>query len=147
MDKITEQPKKENSNTPRYRLPAFWLIILLIAGFFLLPTLMGDAAADKEISWQTFQNEMLSRNAIEKMVIINKEKAEVYIKKEKINDPYFKTMLKKKMKMPSSPVLIFGSALDLWNPSKRKWRKQKKISLYNKEQKFGTHNQAGCFLN
>ena len=81
MDKIPEQPKKENRNTPRYKLPVPWLIILLIAGFFLLPNLMGDKSAEKEISWQTFNNEMLSRNAIEKLVIINKEKAEVYIKK------------------------------------------------------------------
>jgi cell division protease FtsH len=55
---------------------------------------MGDKSAEKEISWQTFHNEMLSRNAIEKLVIINKEKVEVYIKKEKINEPYFKTSLK-----------------------------------------------------
>jgi cell division protease FtsH len=103
MDKIPEQPKKENRNTPRYRLPVYWLVILLIAGFFLLPTLMGDAAAEKEISWQTFHNEMLSRNAIEKMVIINKEKAEVYIKKEKINDPYFKTILKRKDEDAAQP--------------------------------------------
>lgn len=94
MDKIPEQPKKENRNTPSYKLPVPWLVILLIAGFFLLPNLMGDKSAEKEISWQTFHNEMLSRNAIEKLVIINKEKAEVYIKKEKINDPYFKTSLK-----------------------------------------------------
>lgn len=94
MDKIPEQPNKENTNTPKYRLPVPWLVILLIAGFFLLPYLMGDKSAEKEISWQTFQNEMLSRNAIEKLVIINNEKVEVYIKKEKINEPYFKTSLK-----------------------------------------------------
>ncbi len=93
MDKIPEQPKKENRNTPKYRLPVPWLVILLIVGFFLLPNLMGDKSAEKEISWQTFHNEMLSRNAIEKLVIINKEKVEVYIKKEKINEPYFKTSL------------------------------------------------------
>jgi cell division protease FtsH len=94
MDKIPEQPNKENRNTPKYRLPVPWLVILLIAGFFLLPYLMGDKSAEKEISWQTFHNEILSRNAIEKLVIINKEKVEVYIKKEKINEPYFKTSLK-----------------------------------------------------
>lgn len=94
MDKIPEQPNKENRNTPKYRLPVPWLVILLIAGFFLLPYLMGDKSAEKEISWLTFHNEMLSRNAIEKLVIINKEKVEVYIKKEKINEPYFKTSLK-----------------------------------------------------
>ena len=98
MDKIPEQPKKENRNTPKYRLPVPWLVILLIAGFFLLPNLMGDKSAEKEISWQTFQNEMLSRNAIEKLVIINKEKVELYIKKEKINEPYFKTSLNIKNK-------------------------------------------------
>ena len=103
MDKIPEQPKKENRNTPRYKLPVPWLIILLIAGFFLLPNLMGDKSAEKEISWQTFNNKMLSRNAIEKMVIINKEKAEVYIKKEKINDPYFRTSLKRKDQDAAQP--------------------------------------------
>jgi cell division protease FtsH len=98
MDKIPALPDNEKSNTPkpRYRLPVTWLVILLVAGLFLLPNLMGDASAEKEISWQTFHNEMLSRNAIEKLVVINKEKAEVYIKKEKINDPYFNTSLKKK---------------------------------------------------
>lgn len=96
MEKIPEQPNKENRNTPKpnFRLPVPWLVILLIAGFFLLPNLMGDKSAEKEISWQTFHKEMLSRNAIEKLVIINKEKVEVYIKKEKINEPYFKTSLK-----------------------------------------------------
>lgn len=96
MEKIPEQPNKENRNTPKpnFRLPVPWLVILLIAGFFLLPNLMGDKSAEKEISWQTFHKEMLSRNAVEKLVIINKEKVEVYIKKEKINEPYFKTSLK-----------------------------------------------------
>jgi cell division protease FtsH len=96
MEKIPEQPNKENRNTPKsnFRLPVPWMVILLIAGFFLLPNLMGDKSAEKEISWQTFHKEMLNRNAIEKLVIINKEKVEVYIKKEKINEPYFKTSLK-----------------------------------------------------
>lgn len=98
MNKIPAAPDKEKKNppNPKYKLPISWLVFLLIAGFFLLPTLMGDASAEKEISWQIFQNEMLSRKAIEKLVIINKEKVEVYIKKEKLNDPYFKTSLKKK---------------------------------------------------
>jgi cell division protease FtsH len=96
MEKIPEQPNKENRNTPKsnFRLPVPWMVILLIAGFFLLPNLMGDKSAEKEISWQTFHKEMLNRNAIEKLVIINKEKVEVYIKIEKINEPYFKTSLK-----------------------------------------------------
>ena len=96
MNKIPAAPDKEKKNPPNYKLPISWLVFLLIAGFFLLPTLMGDASAEKEISWQTFHIEMLSRKAIEKLVIINKEKVEVYIKKEKINDPYFKKSFKKK---------------------------------------------------
>ena len=44
-------------------------------------------------------------------------------------------------------VHIIGSALVPWRPSKRKWRKRKKIFLQMKEQKFAMHNQAGCFLN
>jgi len=98
MEKLPAPPENEKRNTPKpnYRLPVPRLLILLLAGFFLLPTLMGDASPEKEISWQTFSNEMLSRNAVEKLVIINKERVEVYIKKENINDPYFKSSLKKK---------------------------------------------------
>lgn len=105
MDKIPAAPNKEkkNSPNPKYRLPVSWLVFLLIAGFFLLPTLMGDASAEKEISWQIFHNEILSRKAIEKLVIINKEKVEVYIKKEKINDPYFKKSFKKKYRDATQP--------------------------------------------
>lgn len=97
MDKIPLQPRKENRNTPKknYRLPTPWLLVLLLAGFLLLPTLMENSSSVKEISWQTFHNEILNRNAVEKLVIINKEKVEVFIKKEKINDPYFKTKFKK----------------------------------------------------
>ena len=74
MNKIPAAPDKEKKNppNPNYKLPISWLVFLLIAGFFLLPTLMGDASAEKEISWQTFHIEMLSRKAIEKLVIIKK---------------------------------------------------------------------------
>jgi len=98
MDNNVSKPTNDKKKNPQpvYKFPISWLVFLVIAGFLLLPNLLGDASAEKEISWQTFQNEMLSRKAIEKLVIINKEKVEVYIKKEKINDPYFKTSLKKK---------------------------------------------------
>lgn len=98
MDNNTQRLKENKKENPKpvYKFPFPWLVILLAAGFFLFPTLFGGSSTGKEISWQNFSNEILSRNAVEKLVIINKEKVEVYIKKEKINDPYFKTSLKKK---------------------------------------------------
>ena len=98
MDNNEEKPNENKKENPKsvYKFPIYWLVILLAAGFFLFPTLFGGSPTGKEISWQKFSNEILIRKAVEKLVIINKEKVEVYIKKEKINDPYFKTSLKKK---------------------------------------------------
>lgn len=98
MDNNTQRLKENKKENPKpvYKFPFPWLVILLAAGFFLFPTLFGGSSTGKEISWQNFSNEILSRNAVEKLVIINKEKVEVYIKKEKINDPYFKKSFKKK---------------------------------------------------
>ena len=99
MDNNPSKPKddKKNNSKPVYKFPIPWVVILVAAGFFLLPTLLGSSPTGKEISWQKFNNDILSRKAIEKLVVINKEKVAVYIRKEKINEPFFRTDLKKKL--------------------------------------------------
>ena len=105
MDNPAPSSKNEIKNNPKpvFKFPVPWLVILLAAGFFLLPNLFGGSSTGKEISWQKFSNEILSRKAIEKIVVINKEKATVYVRKEKMNDPFFRTDLKKKLSDEINP--------------------------------------------
>lgn len=60
----------------------------------LFPYVSGLFSPIKEITWQQFQNDILSRNAVEKIVVVNNETAEVYIKKDLANDPQFKDVFK-----------------------------------------------------
>lgn len=71
-----------------------WWIYLLPLLILLYPVFFDFMPAAKEITWQQFENNMLSRRAVEKIVIVNNEKAEVYLKKEFANDSMFKDVFK-----------------------------------------------------
>lgn len=70
-----------------------WLFILLLAVLFI-PPLISSFFPPKEISWQQFKSNMLERGAVEKIVIVNNQKANVYIKGSFVNDTMFKQVLK-----------------------------------------------------
>lgn len=72
----------------------WWLIYLIIIGIFLFPLLLRSVSGVKEITWQQFERDMLNRKAVEKIVVVNGEKANVYIKKELANDSLFKDAFK-----------------------------------------------------
>lgn len=80
------QPKQD----PTYKFPKMkWWYFLMLA-LLLTYALMNNFSQVKEITWQDFEKNILSRKAVEKIVVINNEKAEVYIKKEFAKDTMFK---------------------------------------------------------
>jgi AFG3 family protein len=89
------QQHHEQEKPPK---PAFtirslgWLV--LIAAIILAPLWLRSLTPVKEISWQEFEQQILVRNAVEKMVVVNQEQAQVYIKKTFHNDTAFKTVFK-----------------------------------------------------
>lgn len=64
----------------------FWLFaaVIIIQGLFYF---MGSSA--QSISWTEFQQNILGENAVERIVVINREEAEVYIEKDKLGQGYF----------------------------------------------------------
>lgn len=91
----------ENSISNEKRRPGmkkkyvgFQWIYLLIAGIIIASLIYGPAVLTKEITWQEFEKNILSKHAVEKVVVINDEEAQVYIKKAFAGDPYFKDVLK-----------------------------------------------------
>ncbi|HWC55097.1 MAG TPA: ATP-dependent zinc metalloprotease FtsH [Chitinophagaceae bacterium] len=84
---------RQNNAPPKRQFKWWWIYLLLLAAL-LFPYVSGLFSPIKEITWQQFQNDILSRNAVEKIVVVNNETAEVYIKKDLANDPQFKDVFK-----------------------------------------------------
>jgi AFG3 family protein len=72
------KPPKQVPPGKRFK---WWWIYLFMLVLLLLPSLLNIFSTGKEITWQQFEKDILSRKAVEKIVVVNNEKAEVYIKK------------------------------------------------------------------
>ena len=91
-----ESKKSQRTNLPENKDPKkspigykgnwFYILFLFLMLFsiFTWPTLKT-----KEISWLKFERTMLSQHDVSKIVIVNKEVAEIYIKQEKLKDPKY----------------------------------------------------------
>ncbi|MCC8426626.1 ATP-dependent zinc metalloprotease FtsH [Mucilaginibacter sp. UR6-11] len=89
-----EQPVKPKRPLNGKGNPAFgwvWLILLL---YVVLSPLLTTSYGLKEITWQQFSKDILSRKAVEKLEVINKERVEVYIKRSFAGDTAFKNVFK-----------------------------------------------------
>ena len=73
--------KKNNSKKPRSFFP-FWLYAILAGFFFFQIFTQSGSQSNREITWNKFEQDMLVTDEIDHVDIINKEKAEIYLKKE-----------------------------------------------------------------
>ncbi|MER3316724.1 MAG: ATP-dependent zinc metalloprotease FtsH [Allomuricauda sp.] len=64
----------------------YWVVLLLL----LFPFFTNKLEAPEEISWSKFENTLLANDAIDKIVVINKEVAQIYIKKDVLDNPDLK---------------------------------------------------------
>ncbi|HEX5027146.1 MAG TPA: ATP-dependent zinc metalloprotease FtsH [Agriterribacter sp.] len=73
--------------------PQWWWVYLLFLAAILIPSLVNNFSTAREINWQQFKTNMLDRRAVEKIVVVNSEKAEIYIKSSFAKDAMFKEVL------------------------------------------------------
>jgi len=99
---MAEKEKKKSSFTPNFIPPkgkkprfSFYWIYAILAVVFIAIQYFNYTNPVKETTWPRLE-EMLSKQDVEKIVIINKEKAEIYIKKTKIqSDTAYKDFRKR----------------------------------------------------
>jgi len=96
---------KKKTNLPGglkgFKFKIYWIYGLIFV-FFIGLNFMGTEVT-KPTNWQEFNQNMLQNQKVEKVVIVNKEKAYIHIKKEFLNEEQFKDVSKK----------TFGDALNL----------------------------------
>jgi len=89
--------KKKKSNFPKeikgFKFNIYWIYIVIFAFFIALNFI--DNETSKATNWQEFNQKMLQEQKVEKIVIINKETAYVYIKKSFLSEEQFKDVSKK----------------------------------------------------
>ena len=84
-----------------FKFKIYWIYALIFV-FFIGLNFMGTEVT-KPTNWQEFNQNMLQNQKVEKVVIVNKEKAYIHIKKEFLYEEQFKDVSKK----------TFGDALNL----------------------------------
>ena len=70
---------KNGNSKVRYIIYIVILVALIVFSF------IDFGSSSDEINWNKFENEMLLTNDVEKVVVVNKERADVYLKPESIN--------------------------------------------------------------
>lgn len=76
MAKIIKDGKKFNP---------MWVYAVIVVAI-LVWSYLGNNTAPKVISWNVFNEELLAKGDVEKVVIVNKEIAQIYIKKDKVKE-------------------------------------------------------------
>jgi len=96
---------KNKTNLPGglkgFKFKIYWIYALIFV-FFIGLNFMGTEVS-KPTNWQEFNQNMLQTQKVEKVVIVNKEKAYIHIKKEFLYEEQFKEVSKR----------TFGDALNL----------------------------------
>ena len=88
--------KKDNkkNNFPKgLNINIYWIYGAIFLFFIGIQFFSGNSV--QKTNWQEFKNKMLLENKVEKIVIVNKEKAYVHIKDKNLDEPFFERAAKK----------------------------------------------------
>lgn len=91
QNKHNNNSKNTNNKNGKPKFNIYWiygLIALTLIGLQLFSFSPGP----KEITMQEFERDMLKNGDVEKIEVINKEKANIYIKKDRLNDVRYKDL-------------------------------------------------------
>ena len=80
--KDTGTPEDKNSKSPFGGFNSNWILILVFGSFALFTFISSPVSATQEISWTFLQDSLLAKREVSKIIVVNKEFAEFYIKKD-----------------------------------------------------------------
>lgn len=99
----TNKKSQEKHKRSNYSSFIKWFYLIIFIGFFLLWT-FSKSNYSQEITWKQFESEILAANDVAKLVVVNNERVDVYIKPESFSKEKYEEELPKEWltKMPSS---------------------------------------------
>ena len=117
--KSGNKDQKGNDKKPKFNISwIYGMIAIFIIGMMFFPY----GSQPVEIMWNRFETKMLKTNSIEKIEVVNEDRAEIYIKADKLSDPEFsdiKAAKSSSMGVPTAHYYLtigsierFGTQLD-----------------------------------
>ncbi len=88
-NKTTKKKSPKNNKPKGNKFNFYWIYGALAVGLLALQMLGSDYNI-KETSWQRFEQDMLKAHDVEKVVVVNKETVEIYIKKDRLENEKYK---------------------------------------------------------
>lgn len=79
---------------PKFNI--MWVYAIIVLGIFAIATL-NKGGKPQKTDWKQFREEMLKTGDVEKLVVINNETVEIYLKPDRLSDPKFQKMLKSRL--------------------------------------------------
>jgi len=79
------KPNLSGSNKPKINFNIYWVYGAVIVVFIAMNFVDWGSGA-KLVRWSKFESEMLRTQEVDRLVIVNKEIVEIYIKKDKLSD-------------------------------------------------------------
>ena len=77
--------QKNKKNTPKgFKFNFYWIYGIIAILFFGLQ-ILGSSSNTKQISWNEFNRNMLQAKEVEKIVVVNKEIAQIFIKEDALD--------------------------------------------------------------
>lgn len=98
-----EEGRKRNLNPlnkvprpggPRFSFNFYWIYAILILVIFAV-NFMDWGSKPREITWNKFEQEMLRTHDVERIEVINKERVDVFIRKDKLNQEKYQPVASK----------------------------------------------------
>jgi cell division protease FtsH len=124
---ISEKNKMPNPKDKKWFRPPMggtgfgWFYFFLFAFILAFSFFSNSVSSVKEVSWQEFERTMLSQHDVAKIVVVNREIAEIYIKQERLEDPEYKPITENLFGSGSGPhfTLRIGSVESFENKLQR----------------------------
>jgi cell division protease FtsH len=101
--KTSDTSKKKSSKLPYGGYGFSWFYFFLFGLLLWFSIFSNPASTTKEISWTFLQDSLLAQREVSKIVVINKEVAEIYIKKEQLDNPKHDEVVDKLFRSAEAP--------------------------------------------
>lgn len=99
-----EGKKPDNNSRPPFGSRGLgWVYWIVLIFLLLFPFFSNQIEGAKEIGWTEFEETLLAKNVVEKIVVVNKEYAEIFVKKDSLNDSNLKDVRDGMLSSSSGP--------------------------------------------
>lgn len=107
----SDLPKKNRANLPSGGFGFRWFYLILLSFILAFSIFSNPDSGNREISWGFLQDSLLAEGKVTKIVIINKEFAEIHIKKDNLDGPGPQSIIEKFFRTPEGPqyLMTIGS--------------------------------------